>query len=155
MKILVLGDIMGLAGRKALKKNLPKVIEENKINFLVINGENAADDGKGITKEIADELFSLGVDVITSGNHIWDKIETTQFIEKENRSRPANLAEGSPGKGYGIFLSKDKKFKIGVINLMGNVFMRKTEDVFKTTRNILQEIVLKMLIFLLWIFMVK
>ena len=144
MKILVLGDIMGLAGRKALKKNLPKVIEENKINFLVINGENAADDGKGITKEIADELFSLGVDVITSGNHIWDKIETTQFIEKENRLlRPANLAEGSPGKGYGIFLSKDKKFKIGVINLMGNVFMRKTEDVFKTTRNILQEIVLK------------
>ena len=61
------------------------MIEENKINFLVINGENAADDGKGITKEIADELFSLGVDVITSGNHIWDKIETTQFIEKENR----------------------------------------------------------------------
>ena len=120
------------------------MIEENKINFLVINGENAADDGKGITKEIADELFSLGVDVITSGNHIWDKIETTQFIEKENRLlRPANLAEGSPGKGYGIFLSKDKKFKIGVINLMGNVFMRKTEDVFKTTRNILQEIVLK------------
>ena len=142
MKILVLGDIMGLAGRKALKKNLPKVIEENKINFLVINGENAADDGKGITKEIADEIFSLGVDVITSGNHIWDKIETTQFIEKENRLlRPANLAEGSPGKGYGIFLSKDK-FKIGVINLMGNA-IEKTEDLFKTTRNILQEIVLK------------
>ena len=139
MKILVLGDIMGLAGRKALKKNLPKVIEENKINFLVINGENAADDGKGITKEIADELFSLGVDVITSGNHIWDKIETTQFIEKENRLlRPANLAEGSPGKGYGIFLSKDKKFKIGVINLMGNVFMRKLKTYLK-----LQEIFYK------------
>ncbi len=144
MKILVLGDIMGLAGRKALRKYLPKIIEENQINFLIINGENAADDGRGITKDISNELFSLGVDVITSGNHIWDKNETTEFIENENRLlRPANLAEGSPGKGYGIFFSKDKRYKIGVINLMGNVFMRKTDDVFKTAKNILQKIKLK------------
>ena len=128
MNILVLGDVMGLAGRKALKKNLSKIIRENKINFLIINGENAADDGKGITKEICDELFSLGADVITSGNHIWDKEETTKFIEKEGRLlRPAKLAEGSAGKGFGIYLSKDKKYKIGVINLMGNVFMRKKD----------------------------
>ncbi len=144
MKILVLGDVMGLAGRNALKKNLSKIIEKNEINFLVINGENAAEDGKGITKEICDELFYLGVDVITSGNHIWDKNEITNFIETENRLlRPANLAEGSPGKGYGIYFSKDKKYKIGVINLMGNVFMRKTEDVFKTAENIFNKIILK------------
>ena len=144
MKILVLGDIMGLSGRNAIKKKLPKIISENKIDFSVINGENAADDGKGITKDIAEELFSLGIDVITSGNHIWDKQETTTYIETENRLlRPANLAQGSPGRGYGIFSSKNKKFKIGVVNLMGNVFMRKTEDVFKTAKEICKRIILK------------
>ena len=144
MKILVLGDIMGPSGRNAIKKKLPKIISENKIDFSVINGENAADDGKGITKDIAEELFSLGIDVITSGNHIWDKQEITTYIETENRLlRPANLAQGSPGRGYGIFSSKNKKFKIGVINLMGNVFMRKTEDVFKTAKEICKRIILK------------
>ena len=144
MKILVLGDIMGFSGRNAIKKKLPKIISENKIDFSVINGENAADDGKGITKDIAEELFSLGIDVITSGNHIWDKQEITTYIETENRLlRPANLAQGSPGRGYGIFSSKNKKFKIGVVNLMGNVFMRKTEDVFKTAKEICKRIILK------------
>ena len=122
---------MGMPGRKAVKKNLSKIIKELEIDFSVINGENAADDGRGITKEIAEELFFQGIDVITSGNHIWDKEETTKYIEKESRLlRPANLAEGSPGKGFGIFLTKNKKYKVGVINLMGNVFMRKTDDVF-------------------------
>ncbi len=144
MKILVLGDIMGPSGRNVIKKKLPKIISENKIDFSVINGENAADDGKGITKDIAEELFSLGIDVITSGNHIWDKQETTTYIETENRLlRPANLAQGSPGRGYGIFLSKNMKFKIGVVNLMGNVFMRKTEDVFITAKEICKRIILK------------
>ncbi len=144
MKILVLGDVMGPSGRNALKKNLSKILEKNKIDFSVINGENAANDGKGITKEIAEEFFSLGIDVITSGNHIWDKEETTKFIEKEKRLlRPANLAKGSPGQGYGIYLSKNQKYKIGVINLMGNVFMRKTEDVFKTAKEICNKIILK------------
>ncbi len=144
MKILVLGDVMGPSGRNALKKNLSKVLEKNKIDFSVINGENAANDGKGITKEIAEEFFSLGIDVITSGNHIWDKEETTKFIEEEKRLlRPANLAKGSPGQGYGVYLSKNQKYKIGVINLMGNVFMRKTEDVFKTAQEICNKIILK------------
>ena len=144
MKILVLGDVMGLSGRKVLKKYLCKVIEDYKIDFSIINGENAADDGKGITKDITDEFFSLGIDVITSGNHIWDKQETTKHIEIENRLlRPANLPEGSPGNGFGIYLSKDKKYKVGVINLMGNVFMKKTDDVFKIANNINKKIILK------------
>tara|TARA_B100001248_G_scaffold216164_1_gene171052 strand:+ start:8897 stop:9703 length:807 start_codon:yes stop_codon:yes gene_type:complete len=144
MKILILGDVMGPAGLKALKKNFSSIVHKNKVNFSIINGENAADDGKGITKQISEEIFDLGIDVITSGNHIWDKKETTELIEKENRLlRPANLAEGSPGKGYGIFFTKDKKYKIGVINLMGNVFMRKTEDVFKVAENIRKKIILK------------
>ena len=149
MKILILGDVMGLSGREAVQENLSKIIEENKINFSVINGENAADDGRGITKKIAENFFSLGIDVITSGNHIWDKQETTSYIENERRLlRPANLAEGTPGKGFGVYLTKDKKYKIGVINLMGNVFMKKTEDVFKVAKDISQKIKLKKM----WIF---
>jgi 2',3'-cyclic-nucleotide 2'-phosphodiesterase len=144
MKLLILGDVMGVSGRNVLKKKLPQVILKNKIDFVIVNGENAADDGRGITKSIAEEFFSKGVDVITSGNHIWDKQETTDYIDKENRLlRPANLAEGSPGKGFAIYFSKDKKYKIGVINLMGNVFMRKTEDAFQSAKNIRQKVVLK------------
>ena len=144
MRILVLGDVMGLSGRSALKKRLPKILNENEINFSIINGENASDDGKGITKDIAEEIFSLGIDVITSGNHIWDKDETANYIDKEKRLlRPANLAQGSPGQGFGIYLTKDKKYKIGVINLMGNVFMKKTEDVFKVAKDISEKIKLK------------
>ncbi len=144
MNLLILGDIMGSSGRRALSNKLPDLIEANKIDFVIINGENASDDGRGITQEIAEEFFKIGVDVITSGNHIWDKKEILDFIEKENRLlRPANLAIGSPGKGYKIYFSKDKKFKIGVINLMGNVFMRKTEDVFKTAKEICNKIKLK------------
>jgi 2',3'-cyclic-nucleotide 2'-phosphodiesterase len=144
MKILILGDVMGSSGRKAINKNLSKIINQNTIDFTIVNGENAADDGKGITKLIAEEFFSHGVDVITSGNHIWDKKETADYISQENKLlRPANLPEGSPGKGYGIFLSKNKKFKIGVINLMGNVFMRKTLDVFEVAKKISDEVLLK------------
>ena len=144
MKILVLGDVMGLSGRKVLKKNLADIIKENEIDFSIINGENAADDGKGITQKIAEEFFSNGIDVITSGNHIWDKQETTKFIEKEKRLlRPANLVAGSPGNGYGIYLSKNQKYKVGVINLIGNVFMKKTDDVFKSARELLKKLILK------------
>ena len=144
MKILILGDVMGIAGRKAINLKLPQLIKKNDLDFVIVNGENAADDGRGITKEIANEFFKNGVDVITSGNHIWDKQETIQYIEKENRLlRPANLADGSPGRGYAIYSSKNKKHKIGVINLMGNVFMRKTEDVFKTAKEICSKMKLK------------
>jgi len=126
MKILILGDIVGNSGVDQIRENLKKIIKDKKIDFTIVNGENAAEDGKGITKEIAEKLFSLGVDVITSGNHIWDKSGITDFISVESRLlRPQNLAEGSPGNGFGIFLSKDKKYKVAVINLMGNVFMKK------------------------------
>ena len=144
MKILVLGDIMGASGRNALNKKLPNLINSNEIDFVIVNGENSADDGRGITKEIAEEFFKIGVDVITSGNHIWDKQETSNYIDKENRLlRPANLVEGSPGRGFEIYFSKNNKYKIGVINLMGNVFMRKTEDVFQEAKKIKKKMILK------------
>jgi len=144
MKILVLGDVMGASGRNALNKKLPQIINNNEIDFVIVNGENSADDGKGITQEIAEEFFKIGVDVITSGNHIWDKQETANYINKENRLlRPANLIEGSPGRGFEIYVSKNKKYKVGVINLMGNVFMRKTEDVFREAQKIKKKMILK------------
>ena len=144
MNLLILGDVMGTSGRNALTNELPKIITRNKIDFVIVNGENAADDGRGITQFIAEEFFSKGVDVITSGNHIWDKKETADYIDKESRLlRPANFAEGSPGKGFEIYDSKNKKYKVGVINLMGNVFMRKTDDVFKIAKNISKKLILK------------
>ena len=131
MNLLILGDVMGASGRKALSNKLPDLIKINKIDFVIVNGENASDDGKGITKEITEEFFKIGVDVITSGNHIWDKKETTDFIEKEKRLlRPANLVDGSPGRGYEIYFSKDKKFKIGVIKSYGKCFYEKNRRCF-------------------------
>ena len=144
MNILILGDVMGSSGRLAIKNNLLDIIKKRSIDFTILNGENSADDGKGITKKIAEDFFLNGADVITSGNHIWDKAETTKYIEEEKRLlRPANFAQGTPGKGYEIYNSKDKKYKIGVINLMGNVFMRKTEDVFQAAKNICKKMILK------------
>ena len=144
MKILVLGDIMGPSGRVALKNNLADLIKSENLNFVIVNGENAADDGLGITKSVANDFFNYGVDVITSGNHIWDKKEAVEYINSEKRLlRPANLPEGSPGEGHGVFLSKNKKYKIGVINLMGNVYMRKSDNVFKKARDLKEKFVLK------------
>ena len=144
MNILILGDIMGKSGREVLKKNLNNLVEENQVDFVIANGENAADDGKGITEEIANELLSTGIDVITSGNHVWDKKEIIELIEKNNKIlRPANFVEGSPGKGFGVYFSKNHKYKIGVINLIGNVFMRKSDDAFKVAYDLKNKIKLK------------
>ena len=123
--------VVGVTGRNAIEKSLQGIIKDKMIDFTIVNGENSADDGRGITKSIADNFFSCGVDVITSGNHIWDKKEIVDYINVERRLlRPSNLADGSPGKGVGVYLTKDKKFKIGVINLMGNVFYEKNKQCF-------------------------
>ena len=144
MNILILGDIMGKSGREVLKKNLNNLIEQNKVDFVVANGENAADDGRGITQNIANELLSTGIDVITTGNHVWDKKEIIELTEKNNNVlRPANFVEGSPGKGFGIYFSKNHKYKIGVINLIGNVFMKKSDDAFNVAYDLKNKIKLK------------
>ncbi len=143
MKILFLGDIVGTSGCAAIKKYLPSKIRENKIDFVIVNGENAANDGVGITEDITNSLFNSGVDVITTGNHVWDQKETAMFIEKENRLlRPENMFQPSPGKGFAIYDLKNG-MKIGVLNLMGNVFMKKCEDVFITAQKFIIENKLK------------
>ena len=132
MKIFFLGDIVGKSGRLTVIKNLKDILEKKKIDFVIVNGENAADQGVGITEEISNDLFNSGVDVITTGNHVWDQKETIEYIERETRLlRPENLSSNSPGKGFGIYESKNG-FKVGVLNLMGNVFMKKCDDVFET-----------------------
>ena len=104
MNILILGDIVGPSGREALTKKLPNLIKKKKLDFVIVNGENAADTGVGITKKNTEEFFKAGADVITSGNHIWDEKETMEFITSEKRLlRPQKLTIGSPGNGYEIF----------------------------------------------------
>ncbi len=142
MKIFFLGDIVGKSGCSSVKKNLKKIITENSINFVVVNGENAADNGLGITEDVTNELFESGVQVITTGNHVWDQKETAKLVEIEKRLlRPNNLSSTYPGHGFGVF--KTSRFKIGVLNLMGNVFMKKCEDVFEHSINFLKKYKLK------------
>ena len=142
MKIFFLGDIVGKSGCLSVKKNLKNIIEQNDINFVVVNGENAADNGLGITKKITNQLFECGVQVITTGNHVWDQKETAGLIENEKRLlRPNNLSSTYPGKGFNIFEIND--FKVGVLNLIGNVFMKKCDDVFEASVNFLNKYKLK------------
>tara|TARA_B100000686_G_scaffold252354_1_gene263060 strand:- start:513 stop:1322 length:810 start_codon:yes stop_codon:yes gene_type:complete len=143
MNILLLGDIMGPSGRKALVDKLPNLIKKKNLDFVIVNGENAADPGVGITKKIVEEFLNAGVDVITTGNHVWDQKEAMEFIDKEKRLlRPQNLTKGSPGEGYGIFNSKNNK-KVAVVNLMGNIFMKKCDDVFEAAKKFIQLVELK------------
>ena len=137
MRALFLGDIVGSPGRLALEQELKNQITKNNIEFVIANGENAADEGVGITKSISKDLFNFGIDVITTGNHVWDQKETAEYINTESRLlRPLNLIKPSPGKGFEIYKS-NSGFKVGVLNLMGNVFMKKCENVFEIAKSFL------------------
>ena len=139
MRILFLGDVVGSSGCLAVTKNLPGLIKKKKIDFVIVNGENAADQGVGITEKISNDLFNSGVDVITTGNHVWDQKEALSYIDKENRLlRPENLIQSSPGKGFEIFKTKNN-FKIGVLNLLGNLFMKKCDDVFQASKEFIKK----------------
>ena len=143
MKILFLGDVVGLSGCSKLINNLSDEIKSKKIDFVIVNGENAAEQGVGLTKKICEDFFNSGVDVITTGNHVWDQKEIMEFIDKDKRLlRPQNLFEPSPGKGFNIYNVKGE-IKIGVLNLMGNVFMKKCEDVFESSQKFMKEYKLK------------
>ena len=143
MRILFLGDVVGISGCSKIMNNLLDQIKVNEIDFVIVNGENAAEAGVGLTKEICEDFFKCGVNVITTGNHVWDQKEIMNFIDKENRLlRPKNLFEPAPGSGFEIF-NTENNIKIGVLNLMGNVFMKKCEDVFETSKKFLNEYNLK------------
>lgn len=121
MKILILGDVYGHSGRRMVKNRLSNIVAMTKADFVVANGENLAG-GFGITRETSDEMFAAGVDVLTAGNHTWDKKEALKLVENESRIlRPANIPSTAPGRGAGVY--EKNGVKIGVLNLMGRVFM--------------------------------
>jgi Uncharacterized protein conserved in bacteria len=142
MKILFLGDVVGISGCSKVLNNLGSEVEKRKIDFVIVNGENSAVPGVGLTEQICKDFFNCGVNVITTGNHVWDQKEIMSYIDKENRLlRPYNLFEPSPGKGFEIYKTQTN-INVGVLNLMGNVFMKKCEDVFETSKKFLKEHVL-------------
>lgn len=139
MRILFIGDIVGRPGREAIKKLLPDIVKKKKIEFVIANGENAAG-GSGVTPEIADELFSYGVDVITSGDHIWKKKEVIDYIQASmNLLRPLNYPKEVPGRGSTVLESKSG-IKIAVINLLGRVFMEAVECPFRTSQEEIEKL---------------
>lgn len=114
MKILAVGDIIGNAGVKELKKQLSKLKKEKNIDFIIVNGENSAE-GMGITEKNFNDILEAGADVVTMGNHTWAKKDIFNFIDNPKIIRPANYPEGVPGKGYNIYEKNGKN--IAVINL--------------------------------------
>jgi metallophosphoesterase (TIGR00282 family) len=129
MTILFIGDIVGKPGRELLRKGLRHLIDHHGIDFVIANAENAAA-GFGITKDIGDTILEWGVDVMTSGNHIWDKKEAITYIPTEPRLlRPANYPAGVPGRGSYVAQTGDGR-AVGVVNVMGRVFMLNIDDPF-------------------------
>lgn len=137
MRVLFLGDIVGRPARQKVIESLPEWRRDWKLDFVVVNGENAAG-GFGITGEISVSLFDAGVDVITTGNHVWDQKEVMSYIDSEPRLlRPANYPDSAPGKGYGIFDAPRGK-KVLVMNLMARVFMNPLDDPFAVADKIIK-----------------
>ncbi|HEV3142208.1 MAG TPA: TIGR00282 family metallophosphoesterase [Vicinamibacterales bacterium] len=129
MRLLFIGDIVGRPGRDLVRQGLPAIVEHHEIDLVIANAENAAA-GFGITREIGDQLLEWGVDVMTSGNHIWDKREALDYIGVEPRLlRPANYPAGVPGRG-GYLARTAGGQSVGVINVMGRVFMLNIDDPF-------------------------
>ncbi|MEG6586427.1 TIGR00282 family metallophosphoesterase [Dendrosporobacter sp. 1207_IL3150] len=138
MKILIIGDICGSPGRKAAAHFIPLLQKEHSVDLTIANGENAAG-GVGITASVFDELLSYNIDIVTSGNHIWDKKEIFNFIDGESRLiRPANYPPGTPGLGY-CFFDKDG-IRIAIINLAGRAFMPPIDCPFREIDNILEKV---------------
>ena len=143
MRILFLGDVVGTSGCLRIKNNLLDQIKKQKIDFVILNAENADASGAGLTKEICEDFFSCGVNVITTGNHVWDQKDIMNYIDKEYRLlRPKNLIEPAPGKGFEIYEAQNEN-RVGVLNLMGNVFMKKSDDVFEISKKFIKDYELK------------
>ncbi len=137
MKILAVGDIIGKPGRTVLEKYLKKNL--NKYDLVIVNGENSAS-GFGITEKVAEDFFDMGVDIITSGNHIWDRKDVYGYIASEHRLlRPLNYPAGVPGNGSGVFKTKNGE-TAAVINIQGRVFMNETDSPFVRIKEELEEI---------------
>lgn len=138
MKVLAIGDIVGESGVYKLKQELPKIIENENIDFVIVNGENSAA-GMGITEKNYRDILGAGADVITMGNHTWGKKDIFKFIDEPQIIRPANYPKGVVGKGYWVFEKSSKK--IAVINLIGRVDMNiLSENPFTLAKDLVEEL---------------
>jgi hypothetical protein len=138
LKVLFIGDIIGEPGRKMVRASMRGLMERHGPDLVVANGENAAG-GFGITPDIAEELFSLGIHCLTSGNHIWDKKEIEPYLAKQDRLiRPANYPEGNPG--YGSVVLSTAAGKAAVLNLEGRVYMSNLEDPFRAAEREIEKL---------------
>jgi metallophosphoesterase (TIGR00282 family) len=137
-RILFIGDVVGRPGRRALRALAPDLIEEERADFVIINAENSAG-GFGFNRRSVAALFEVGADVLTNGNHTWDKAEALEIVDEEPRIlRPENYPPGVPGHGYGVFEAKNG-VQVGVLNLLGRVFMNAFDDPLRTGRRALEE----------------
>lgn len=129
MKLMFLGDLVGRTGRTAAIAKLPGLVDDLALDFVVVNGENAAG-GFGITEAICQDILDAGADVVTTGNHVWDQREALVFIERQEKLlRPINYPAGTPGRGANLFIASNGA-RVLVINVMGNVFMNTLDDPF-------------------------
>jgi len=139
MNVLCIGDVMGRLGRRILRQHLARLQQEYDVEFTIANAENVAG-GFGLTPATAQELFDLGVDVLTSGNHIWDKREILPFLDQEDALlRPANYPPGVPGKGVVVLPSQSGTY-VGVLNLQGRAFMREIDCPFRKADELLPQV---------------
>ncbi len=138
MQLLFLGDLVGRAGRNAVTDELPQLIEDNQLDFVVVNGENSAA-GFGITEEILENVLDAGADVVTTGNHIWDQRDTLVYIERQDQLlRPANYPSGTPGKGANLYRARNGA-DVLVVNVMGRVYMDALDCPFAAMDKILAD----------------
>ena len=146
MRILFIGDIFGRPGRTIVKERLPGIVRQRGIDLIIANGENSAA-GFGITPALAEELFELNIDVITTGNHVWDKREIIDYFQMMEGNghgparrvlRPANYPSDMPGSG--VYEGFKGKVPYAVINLQGSVFMASNDDPFRVADQILEKI---------------
>ncbi len=139
LRVLMIGDVIGKPGRLVVEQLLPALREERSVDFVTANGENVAG-GMGLTASTAQGLFAAGVDVITSGNHIWDKREIYPELEREERIlRPLNYGhDGVPGRGWGIFHAADGS-EVAVVNAQGRTYMQPIENPFTTVRQLFED----------------
>ncbi|WP_428698420.1 TIGR00282 family metallophosphoesterase [Stappia sp.] len=137
MRLLFLGDLVGRSGRQAAIDVLPRLVDRHKIDFVIVNGENAAA-GFGITEEILQDVLDAGADVVTTGNHVWDQRDTLVYIERQDRLlRPLNFPPGAPGRGANLFTARNGA-RILVMNVMGRVFMDSLDDPFTAVDRVLE-----------------
>ncbi len=151
MRILFIGDIFGRPGRTIVRERLPALVGEHAVDLIIANGENSAA-GFGITPSLAEDLFDLGIDVITTGNHVWDKREIVEYFESADGNqhsparrvlRPANYPAGMPG--WGVYEGRKGKTGFAVINLQGRVFMASNDDPFRVADQLINSVKAKVI----------